>query len=603
MIILEIRLAMIVNGYTPIPVIGKKPPLKKWQGVTGVSRATLEAWEHDWPGASNTGVLTRLTPTLDLDLLSEPAALAVEKLVRERFEQRGVILVRIGRAPKRAIPFRTCQPFKKITTLFAVPAGEKIEFLGDGQQFVAHGIHPDTQKEYFWTGGDPSTVAYGDLPEITAAEAQRLMDDIIALLVRDFGYAVAGTGSSNGARGKRARAARGNKALDEAWARAALEAECARIATALPSTRNDALNNGAYNVFQIVGGNPGILDEEEVRQRLFEAAEACGLVEDDGAEQCWRTIESGERGGRAYPRVRPQLQIVSGRLNLHLAGAIPGTSIQGAAPATAAAAAAATSTARRIVQVREGDKSAMLDEVEQELVRYQGFGLYQRGGQLVRTVLIRTADADNRSTLIWRLAPVDHAHVFEVFTRIVDFRKYDRRSRAWVPTDCPSQLPAMYEARRHWEVPTLLGVVHTPQLRGDGSLVEAAGYDPGTRLQFKFDGEVFPPAGESNAGRRRRSPEGDRRSDWHLPLQDYCRPRGGAVAVPDRARPAQLRSGAGSRDHGTGVGNRKIVTGKSCFDFSLRPDRAGDRHGDRQERVPQTFCISTIKRRADHRNR
>jgi IS66 C-terminal element len=37
--------------------------------------------------------------------------------------------------------------------------------------------------------------------------------------------------------------------------------------------------------FQIISGTAGVLDEEEVRQRLFAAAEACGLVEDDGAAQ------------------------------------------------------------------------------------------------------------------------------------------------------------------------------------------------------------------------------------------------------------------------------------------------------------------------------
>ena len=120
------------------------------------------------------------------------------------------------------------------------------------------------------------------------------------------------------------------------------------------------------------------------------------------------------------------------------------------------------------------------------------FGIYQRGGQLVRTVLTHTKASDNCSTLIWRLEPVETPHIFEVFSRIVEFQRYDRRSKAWVPTDCPSELPRMYEARRHWEVPPLLGIVHTPQLRADGSLVVAQGYDPDMRLLFKFDGEVFP---------------------------------------------------------------------------------------------------------------
>ena len=86
---------------------------------------------------------------------------------------------------------------------------------------------------------------------------------------------------------------------------AALDDECAKIAATPPGQRNAALNLGAYNIFQIVQGNPGLLDEEKVRQRLFEAAEKCGLVADDGADSAWRTIDSGAAGAQSQPRVRP----------------------------------------------------------------------------------------------------------------------------------------------------------------------------------------------------------------------------------------------------------------------------------------------------------
>src|SRR5262245_61611981 len=109
--VLEVRQALLDRGYVPIPVIGKAPPFKSWQKVENVSRSMLEAWQRNWPTARNTGLLTRLTPTIDIDVLNEPAAIAAEELARERFEERGYILVRIGRAPKRAIPFRTLEPF------------------------------------------------------------------------------------------------------------------------------------------------------------------------------------------------------------------------------------------------------------------------------------------------------------------------------------------------------------------------------------------------------------------------------------------------------------------------------------------------------------
>ena len=85
--IIEVRFAMVTNGYTSIiPVIGKKPVLDQWQKTRNVSREMLETWSLNCPRANNTGILTRLVPTLDLDLLQENAAIAAENLVRERFD-------------------------------------------------------------------------------------------------------------------------------------------------------------------------------------------------------------------------------------------------------------------------------------------------------------------------------------------------------------------------------------------------------------------------------------------------------------------------------------------------------------------------------------
>ncbi len=151
----------------------------------------LEAWGRNWPAANNTGILTKYTPALDADIFDEAAAIAVEELIRDRFEERGYILPRIGRPPKRAFPFRTLDPFPKIAINLVAAngnTGEKIEFLSDGQQFVAAGIHPDTLKAYAWPLGNPTDIAHDDLPDISEADARLLVEDIAELLCSDFGY-------------------------------------------------------------------------------------------------------------------------------------------------------------------------------------------------------------------------------------------------------------------------------------------------------------------------------------------------------------------------------------------------------------------------------
>src|SRR5262249_52141132 len=155
-----------------------------------VSDEQLKMWAKTWPDAKNTGLLTRLLPTLDLDIRNEEAVRALEDRVRKRYEEGGYILVRIGLPPKRAIPFRTDEPFAKFVVNLIAPNGseEKIEFLAHGAQVAAFGIHPETDKPYHWHGGAPGKIAREELPYIREAEARALVDELVEILVKEFGY-------------------------------------------------------------------------------------------------------------------------------------------------------------------------------------------------------------------------------------------------------------------------------------------------------------------------------------------------------------------------------------------------------------------------------
>ena len=195
----EQRLRLRACGYLPIPLFGKTPAPKEWQKISAVSPEMIAMWGKSWPTATNTGILTRLTPTLDLDLLHEPAAVAAEEFVRDAFGERGVVMSRIGKPPKRAILFRTSRPFRKITTLLRAPGGgeEKIELLADGQQVVVDGEHPETHKPYWWRSGAPWHIPRGDLPYLGEAEARALVENIVSI-ASDFGYAPVGLRGNGG---------------------------------------------------------------------------------------------------------------------------------------------------------------------------------------------------------------------------------------------------------------------------------------------------------------------------------------------------------------------------------------------------------------------
>jgi hypothetical protein len=84
---------------------------------------------------------------LDRELVDQIVALIAQKLGPTP-------LVRVGRAPKVLLVYRPECRLKKLQTpelFFPDGTKAKVELLGDGQQFVADGIHPDTGKPYTWS--------------------------------------------------------------------------------------------------------------------------------------------------------------------------------------------------------------------------------------------------------------------------------------------------------------------------------------------------------------------------------------------------------------------------------------------------------------------
>lgn len=198
--ITALRLRMLEAGYAPIPLNGKVPVLEAWQART-IGADDIRKWEADFKTARDTGSTCRNMPTFDIDILNPDAAAAVENLVRERFEERGKILIRTGLAPKRAIPFRADTPFTKKLVLLSPPNGgkkQRVEFLGEGQQLVCFGTHPETHKPYHWFGGEPGPIPLDDLPRVDEDQAQQLIADAVILLTGQYNYTLAGSNAGVG---------------------------------------------------------------------------------------------------------------------------------------------------------------------------------------------------------------------------------------------------------------------------------------------------------------------------------------------------------------------------------------------------------------------
>jgi predicted P-loop ATPase len=194
-----LRLQLRKNGFHTLPLEGKVPHIAKWQEkFLNTSEDEIRLWPKTWHLAANTGVLAKFAPGLDIDIMIEAAAEAVELLARTYFEERGDIHVRFGKPPKRLIPLRTDEPFEKLFYVFKAPDGSehKIEMLGDGQQYVVDGIHPDTHQPYGWFGGNLATIKREDLPDTRLDDAKQFINAARKLLEEDFGFVVTSASSN-----------------------------------------------------------------------------------------------------------------------------------------------------------------------------------------------------------------------------------------------------------------------------------------------------------------------------------------------------------------------------------------------------------------------
>ena len=170
--------ALIDHGYNVVPIMpGKKAPgFDGWQKSTA-SKTQLKEWLENGNKNSGVGILTKHTPAIDIDVRDDGVALRVEEWVRENI---GPAPLRIGRAPKRLMVYRTDKPFRKMRSAKWVDQfgdEHQIEILADGQQFVAYHKHPDTGKPYYWPndGQNPLEVPAHRLAHVTVEQCEQLL--------------------------------------------------------------------------------------------------------------------------------------------------------------------------------------------------------------------------------------------------------------------------------------------------------------------------------------------------------------------------------------------------------------------------------------------
>jgi KaiC/GvpD/RAD55 family RecA-like ATPase len=173
---------LVRHGYriVPLPPGSKGPRMKGWPQAN-LSVEDVRRMAANGSAQAGVGVIAASTPAIDVDILDDEIAQQMSDEIDRIFAGQS-LMTRTGMAPKFLVPFRSDTPFRKmVSNIYTDGKNEhKVEILGDGQQWVAYHIHPDTERPYRWFDGlgddGLRAVSRESLPSLSRGDAQLVID-------------------------------------------------------------------------------------------------------------------------------------------------------------------------------------------------------------------------------------------------------------------------------------------------------------------------------------------------------------------------------------------------------------------------------------------
>ena len=139
--------------------------------------------------------------------------------------------------------------------------------------------------------------------------------------------------------------------------------------------------------------------------------------------------------------------------------------------------------------VKYGPLSVMANDAAKVLIDAK-VPFYQRGKALVRPVVRPVQTFDGKMTSAAQLVEVELPYLRDMLCKNSCWVKYDGRSKKWRDIHPPVDAAQVLLKRfGDWDFPEIAGIITTPTLRPDGTILQAAGYDPATQLLL-----IDPPA-------------------------------------------------------------------------------------------------------------
>lgn len=134
------------------------------------------------------------------------------------------------------------------------------------------------------------------------------------------------------------------------------------------------------------------------------------------------------------------------------------------------------------IQIIEGQLDRLASRGEQAMIE-AGLPVFQRGRELVRPVQQEVPASKGRMTISAGMSKITTPGMIDLLCQSAHWVRYDGRKKKEVATDPTERIANIILSRVGlWEVPVVAGVITTPTMRPDGTVLHQAGYDPVTRL-------------------------------------------------------------------------------------------------------------------------
>jgi hypothetical protein len=169
-------------------------------------------------------------------------------------------------------------------------------------------------------------------------------------------------------------------------------------------------------------------------------------------------------------------------------GGTPGTAGTGlsggqaSASTSASTSASATPHVLPTIRLVDGQFPHTVEATERAMLA-ANMDIFSRAGELVYPVSESRPAANGRKTITARLSAFKPDAFIEPVAEAAIYQRWSVRLNKWVDIDPPLQLVRTVLSReRRWVFPHVSGIITTPTLRPDGSLLDVAGYDPRSEL-------------------------------------------------------------------------------------------------------------------------